>query len=79
MIVADLTVAVEVGIVLAALLYIHRVSQTTTVEWVTDDYIREGLCTFCRTSRFRGMSLFFVSMALPFRDCGKACGSDLQP
>ncbi len=33
---ADLTVAVEVGIVLAALLYIHRVSQTTTVSTVTD-------------------------------------------
>lgn len=41
-VVADLTVAVEVGMVLAALLYIHRVSQTTTIEWVTDDYIRDG-------------------------------------
>lgn len=41
-VVADLTVAVEVGMVLAALLYIHRVSQTTTVERVTDDYIRDG-------------------------------------
>ena len=39
---ADLTVAVEVGIVLAALLYIHRVSQTTTVSTVTDDYIESG-------------------------------------
>ncbi len=42
-VVADLTVAVEVGMVLAALLYIDRVSQTTTVEWVTEDYIRDGL------------------------------------
>ena len=41
-VVADLTVAVEVGMVLAALLYIHRVSQTTTVEVVTQDYIRDG-------------------------------------
>ena len=39
---ADLTVAVEVGIVLAALLYIHRVSQTTTVSTVTDEYIKDG-------------------------------------
>ncbi len=39
---ADLTVAVEVGIVLAALLYIYRVSQTTTVSTVTDEYIEDG-------------------------------------
>jgi SulP family sulfate permease len=39
---ADLTVAVEVGMMLAALLYIYRVSQTTTVVPVTDDYIEEG-------------------------------------
>lgn len=39
---ADLTVAVEVGIVLAALLYIYRISQTTTVAVVTPDYIRDG-------------------------------------
>ncbi len=39
---ADLTLAVEVGIVLAALLYIHRISQTTTVEPVTEEYIRDG-------------------------------------
>jgi SulP family sulfate permease len=39
---ADLTVAVEVGIILAALLYIYRISQTTTVAPVTDEYIRAG-------------------------------------
>jgi len=39
---ADLTVAVEVGMVLAALLYIYRISQTTTVEAVTDEYIEDG-------------------------------------
>jgi SulP family sulfate permease len=39
---ADLTVAVEVGIALAALLYIYRIAQTTTVEPVTADYIEEG-------------------------------------
>jgi sulfate permease, SulP family len=39
---ADLTVAVQVGMLLAALLYIHRVSATTTVAAVTDDDIRYG-------------------------------------
>ena len=39
---ADLTVAVEVGIVLAALLYIYRVSQTTSVSTVTNKYIEDG-------------------------------------
>ena len=39
---ADLTVAVEVGMVLAALLYIHRVAQTTTVSAVTEEYIESG-------------------------------------
>jgi SulP family sulfate permease len=40
---ADLTVAVGVGLALAALLYIYRVADTTTVSPVTDDYIRDGL------------------------------------
>jgi SulP family sulfate permease len=39
---ADLTVAVEVGMILAALLYIRRVSATTTVSMVTSDYIESG-------------------------------------
>lgn len=39
---ADLTVAVEVGIALAALLYIYRVSDTTSVAMVTPEYIEDG-------------------------------------
>lgn len=39
---ADLTVAVEVGMALAALLYIHRISETTSVTPVTEDYLRNG-------------------------------------
>jgi len=39
---ADLTIAVEVGIALAALLYIFRIAQTTTVESVTPEYIEES-------------------------------------
>ena len=40
---ADLTIAVGVGLALAALLYIYRIAETTTVVPVTDDYIRDGL------------------------------------
>jgi SulP family sulfate permease len=39
---ADLTVAVEAGMVLAALLYIRRVTTTTTVARVTPEYIAGG-------------------------------------
>jgi SulP family sulfate permease len=39
---ADLTVAVEVGIVMAALLFIRRVADTTTVERVTPEYVESG-------------------------------------
>ena len=40
---ADLTVAVAVGLGLAALLYIRRIAETTTVVPVDDAYIRDGL------------------------------------
>lgn len=39
---ADLTVAVEVGMVLAALLFIRRVSRTTSVSRVTGEYVEAG-------------------------------------
>ncbi|AXC10402.1 Sulfate permease [Acidisarcina polymorpha] len=39
----DLTVAVGVGMALAALLYIQRVAATTSVEAVTADYVRDGM------------------------------------
>lgn len=41
-VVADLTVAVEVGMVMAALLFIRRVTRTTTVSRVTPEYIESG-------------------------------------
>ncbi len=40
---ADLTVAVEAGMILAALLYIRKVTATTTVSRVTSSYIAEGI------------------------------------
>jgi SulP family sulfate permease len=39
---ADLTIAVEVGMLLAALLFIRKVTQTTTVSEVTSDYVDDG-------------------------------------
>jgi SulP family sulfate permease len=39
---ADLTVAVEAGMILAALLFIRRVARTTTVSQVTRDYVERG-------------------------------------
>lgn len=40
---ADLTVAVEAGMILAALLYITKVTSTTTVSEITEDYVQEGV------------------------------------
>jgi SulP family sulfate permease len=39
---ADLTVAVEAGMILAALLFIRRVAVTTTVSRVTKEYVERG-------------------------------------
>ena len=39
---ADLTVAVEAGMIIAALMFIRRVTATTTVTRVTQDYVRRG-------------------------------------
>jgi sulfate permease, SulP family len=39
---ADLTVAVEAGMILATLVFIRKVTQTTTVSEVTPDYVRDG-------------------------------------
>jgi sulfate permease, SulP family len=64
---ADLTVAVEVGMVLAALLYIHNVSSTTTVASITDADLGDGeprvltdkyIPTYVSVVRIRGPFLF---------------------
>ena len=41
-VVADLTLAVQVGMISAALLYIRKVTQTTTVTEVTRNYVDDG-------------------------------------
>ncbi len=64
---ADLTVAVEVGMLLAALLFIHRVAATTTVGAVTDENLGDGeprvltdryIPAYCSVIRIRGPFLF---------------------
>ena len=73
---ADLTVAVEAGMILAALLYIQKVSRTTTVSRVTTEYIDSNACTFCRTIRFPITPPFPHSRPLPVRRHRQAGGSD---
>jgi SulP family sulfate permease len=41
-VITDLTFAVEVGMVLAALMFIRKVSRTTTITRVTRDYVEDG-------------------------------------
>src|SRR6185295_2812991 len=64
---ADLTVAVEVGMLLAALLFIHSVASTTTVASVTDETLGDGeprvltdkyIPSYCSVIRVRGPFLF---------------------
>jgi len=39
---ADLTVAVEAGMIMAALVFIRKVTATTTISQVTDEYVEKG-------------------------------------
>jgi SulP family sulfate permease len=64
---ADLTQAVGVGMVCAALLFIRRVADTTTVSAVTDEYIEDGhlhalqnqtIPSYVRVFRIHGPFLF---------------------
>jgi len=72
---ADLTVAVEVGMILAALLFIRRVADTTTVATVSEDYIREShrhslhritIPPYVRIFRIHGPFLFGATDKLDF-------------
>lgn len=62
---ADLTVAVEVGMVLAALLYIHRVSETTTVASLTDEDLHDTNA-FVLTDRYIPAYVSVVRVRGPF-------------
>jgi sulfate permease, SulP family len=67
---ADLTLAVEVGMILAAFTFIRKISQTTTVSRVTEDYIEDGrvhilqdkeIPTYAAVYRIHGPFLFGVT------------------
>jgi SulP family sulfate permease len=67
---ADLTVAVEVGMILAALLFIRRISETTTVTEITDEDVEGGrahvlqdkdIPDYVRIFRIHGPFLFGVT------------------
>jgi sulfate permease, SulP family len=69
-VVADLTVAVEVGLVLAAMLFIRRISETTTVTEVTEEDVEGGrahvlqdkdIPDYVRIFRIHGPFLFGVT------------------
>ena len=66
---ADLTVAVEAGMILAALLYIRRVTTTTTVARVTPGTSPRAAPTACSCSAFLRTSR---SIAFTARSCSAA-------
>jgi SulP family sulfate permease len=58
---ADLTVAVQAGMILAALLYIRRVTSTSTVAEVTPEYIEEGFAHSLQTNPIpEGVKVFRI-------------------
>ncbi len=77
---ADLTIAVEVGMALAALLYIYRVTDTTSIATVTPEYIEDG-----RAHVLAGQARPVIrhhpaySRAVSVRDDGQARGRDRRP
>lgn len=63
---ADLTVAVGIGMVLAALLYIHRVSETTTVTAITDDDLHDSGGAAVLTDKYIPAYVSVVRVRGPF-------------
>jgi SulP family sulfate permease len=58
---ADLTVAVEAGMILAALVYIRNVTMTTTVAKVSPEYVKAGFAHSLQTNAIpEGVAVFRV-------------------
>lgn len=58
---ADLTVAVEAGMIFAALMYIRKVTATTTVSRVTPEYIRAGFAHSLQVNEIpEGVALYRI-------------------
>lgn len=82
---ADLTIAVEIGMIMAALLFIRRIADTTTVELVTERYVRDSrvhtlqdkdIPTYVAIYRIHGPFLFGTTDKI---DAIKEQMSDLPP
>ena len=72
-VIADLTVAVGVGMALAALLYIHRIAETTTVAPVTEEYLRDGRAHILHDKEIPpNVAILQYSRTLSFRHNGEA-------
>jgi len=71
---ADLTIAVEVGMILAALLFIQKVATTTTVSQVTRDTSNTAARTCFRTSTSRIRHGLSHSRPVPVRRHGQDPG-----
>ncbi len=56
---ADLTVAVEFGMILAALLFIRKVALTTTVSRVTREYIEDGYAHILQDKKIPDYAVIF--------------------
>lgn len=58
---ADLTVAVQAGMIIAALFYIRKVTISTTVSEVTDEYIEDGFAHSLQTNEMpEGAKVFRI-------------------
>jgi len=58
---ADLTVAVEVGMILAALLFIAKVTRTTTIQRITPEYVAQGTAHVLQGKELpAGVALFAI-------------------
>ena len=77
---ADLTIAVEVGMALAALLYIYRVTDTTSIATVTPEYIEDGRAHVLQDKHVPShVTIPTHPRAVSVRDDGQARGRDGRP
>ena len=77
---ADLTIAVEVGMALAALLYIYRVTDTTSIATVTPEYIEDGRAHVLQDKHVPSYRHDPAHpRAVSVRDDGQARGRDRRP
>ena len=75
----DLTAAVEIGMVLAALFFIYRVSSLTTIEPVTDASLQEDLAVPPGTVAYRIFGSLFLGAVGKLETLIEPDGSETAP